>query len=57
MNRQTGLVLGTALAFAAGLGLAACSETDAEEVRSAPVAEAQTTQATQPVVTVYKTPT
>ena len=57
MNRRTGLPLGAALAFATGLALAACSETDAEETRPAPVAQAQTTQATLPVVTVYKTPT
>lgn len=59
MNRGTGIVLGASLAFVSGVGLSACSPSDSEadEAGSAMAAEAQTTQATLPVVTVYKSPT
>jgi F0F1-type ATP synthase membrane subunit c/vacuolar-type H+-ATPase subunit K len=64
MNRRAGLSFGVALAFAAGLTAAACgqgdmSETNTDAAPRAPEVEqtAQTTPATQPVVTVYKSPT
>ena len=60
MNRGTGIALGATMAFVSGLAFAACSEGAADEAGEpayTPVAEAQTTQATLPVVTVYKAPT
>ncbi len=64
MHRKAGLSFGVALAFAVGLTAAACGQGDTSETNSdaAPrVSEveqtAQTTPATQPVVTVYKSPT
>ena len=57
MNRGTGVALGAALAFVSGIALAACAEESADEADTTPAAEAQTTQATLPVVTVYKAPT
>jgi hypothetical protein len=57
MDRGTGIALGATVAFASGLALAACSPGETGEAYSAPAAEAQTTQASLPVVTVYKSPT
>ncbi|MEK6254378.1 MAG: hypothetical protein N2B05_06780 [Gemmatimonadales bacterium] len=65
MHRRAGLAFGVALAFVAGLSLAACGQGDTSEssANSAPqaaaetVQTAQTTAATMPVVTVYKSPT
>ncbi len=64
MHRKAGLAFGVALAFVAGLSAAACgqgnaSESDAQAAPEATQVEqtAQTTPATQPVVTVYKSPT
>jgi hypothetical protein len=64
MNRRAGLAFGVSLAFVAGLSVAACGQGDAPEstANAAPEASAveqtaQTTPATQPVVTVYKSPT
>jgi hypothetical protein len=64
MHRRAGLAFGVALAFVAGLSLAACGqgETSESSANSAPQAveaqqTAQTTAATMPVVTVYKSPT
>jgi len=64
MHRRAGLAFGVALAFVAGLSLAACGQGDTSEssANSAPQAveaiqTAQTTAATMPVVTVYKSPT
>jgi hypothetical protein len=58
MHRRAGWAFGAALAFTTGLTAAACGQGDARE-SAATVAEevSQTTQATQPVVTVYKSPT
>ena len=60
MHRRAGLAFGTALAFVAGFSVA-CGQGDAPEATAdaAPqaVEVAQTTPATQPVVTVYKSPT
>jgi len=58
MHRRAGLALGAALAFVAGVSAAACGQGDARESTdyAAPQAS-QTTPATQPVVTVYKSPT
>jgi hypothetical protein len=64
MHRRAGLAFGVALAFVAGISLAACGQADTSEssANSAPqaveaVQTAQTTAATLPVVTVYKSPT
>jgi hypothetical protein len=64
MHRRTGLAFGSALAFVAGLSAAACGtgETSDSTANAVPEASevsqaAQTTPATQPVVTVYKSPT
>ena len=64
MHRRAGLAFGAALVFVAGLSVAACGQGDASEstAQAAPEAmpveqTAQTTPATQPVVTVYKSPT
>ena len=64
MHRRAGLAFGVALAFVAGMSLAACGQEDTSEssANSAPqaveaVQTAQTTAATMPVVTVYKSPT
>lgn len=64
MHRRAPLALGATLAFTTGLAVAACGQGDAPEKaadtsRAAPeaVETAQTTPATQPVVTVYKSPT
>jgi hypothetical protein len=60
MHRRAGLAFGAALAFVTGL-TAACGQGEAPEATAdgAPqvAAVAQTTLATQPVVTVYKSPT
>jgi hypothetical protein len=64
MHRRAGLAFGVALAFVAGISAAACGQgdTQASSANAAPQASeveqtAQTTLATQPVVTVYKSPT
>lgn len=64
MHRRAGLAFGVALAFVAGMSLAACGQEDTSEssADSEPqaveaVQTAQTTAATMPVVTVYKSPT
>lgn len=64
MHRRASLAFGVALSLVAGLSLTACGQSDASEssADSAPQAvevaqSAQTTPATQPVVTVYKSPT
>lgn len=61
MHRRAGLAFGAALAFAGGISAAACGQGDAPEATegAAPpsMEVAQTTPATQPVVTVYKSPT
>ena len=64
MYRRAGLAVGAALAFVAGLSVAACGQGEASDstAYAAPEAAevsqtAQTTPATQPVVTVYKSPT
>jgi len=61
MHRRAGLAFGAALAFAGGLAVAACGQGDAPEVAETATSEtmevAQTTPATYPVVTVYKSPT
>ena len=57
MNRATGVAVGAAMAFGLGLALSACSEGEAGEAGASLAAESVTTQATQPVVTVYKSPT
>jgi hypothetical protein len=64
MHRRASLAFGVALAFVAGMSLAACGQEDTSEssADSAPqaveaVQTAQTTAATMPVVTVYKSPT
>jgi len=64
MHRRAGLAFGAALAFVAGLSAAACGQGEAPDSTAnaaSQVAEvsqtAQTTPATQPVVTVYKSPT
>jgi len=64
MNRRAGLAFGATLAFVAGLSGAACGTGEASDStgNAAPEASevsraAQTTPATQPVVTVYKSPT
>ena len=64
MHRRAGPPFGVALAFVAGMSLAACGQADTSEssANSAPqaveaVQTAQTTAATMPVVTVYKSPT
>ena len=58
MHRRAGMAFGAALAFVAGVSVAACGQGDAPEstVDAAPQ-ESQATLATQPVVTVYKSPT
>lgn len=63
MHRRAGLAFGIALAFVAGFSVA-CGQGDAPDAtaNAAPQAvaveqTAQTTPATQPVVTVYKSPT
>jgi hypothetical protein len=60
MHRRAGTAFGTALAFVAGFSVA-CGPGEAPEatVEAEPhaVEVAQTTPATQPVVTVYKSPT
>ena len=64
MHRRAGLAFGVALAFVAGITLAACGQADTSEssANAAPqaveaVQTAQTTAATMPVVTVYSSPT
>ena len=58
MHRRAGLACGVALAFVAGLSVAACGQNDASEASTlAGSGTSQTTQATRPVVTVYKSPT
>lgn len=58
MHRRAGSAFGAALAFVAGLSVAACGQNDAREAATLPASEAsQATLATQPVVTVYKSPT
>ena len=57
MSRGTGIALGTSLAFACGVVLGACAQEDQPQKVSKSAAVAQTTQATLPVVTVYKSPT
>ena len=64
MHRRAGLAFGTVLAFVAVLSATACGagETPESSADSTPqpsdvVQAAQTTPATQPVVTVYKSPT
>jgi len=58
MNRSAGLAFGAALVLASGLAVSACGQSDTPDaaVQAAPEAS-QTTQATRPVVTVYKSPT
>jgi len=64
MHRRASLALGAALSVVAGLSVTACGQGDSSEssANSTPQAveaaqSAQTTPATQPVVTVYKSPT
>ena len=57
MNRATGVAVGATMAFGLGLARSACSEGEAGEAGASLAAESVTTQATQPVVTVYKSPT
>jgi len=58
MHRRAGMAFGAALAFVAGLSAAACGQGDARESTTNAVPRAsQTTPATRPVVTVYKSPT
>ena len=64
MYRRAGMAFGAALACVAGLSAAACGqgETPDSTANGVPQAAevsqtAQTTPATQPVVTVYKSPT
>jgi hypothetical protein len=64
MHRRAGLAFGAVLAFVAVLSAAACGgrETPRSSASSTPqtaeaIPAAQTTPATQPVVTVYKSPT
>jgi hypothetical protein len=64
MHRRAGLAFGAALAFVAGLTVACGQGSDAPEATAdgaPPSVEveqtAKTTPATQPVVTVYKSPT
>ncbi len=58
MHRRAGLAFGAALAFVAGLSVAACGQNDAREASARTGSEtSQTTQAMRPVVTVYKSPT
>ncbi len=61
MHRRVGLAFAAALAFAGGLTVAACGQGDAPEAAESAAGQAieaaQTTPATRPVVTVYKSPT
>ena len=64
MHRRAGLAFGAVLAFVVALSAAACGEgetprssVDTTPQASEAVQTAQTTPATQPVVTVYKSPT
>ena len=58
MHRRAGSAFGAALVFVAGLSVAACGQDDAREATARAGSEtSQTTQATRPVVTVYKSPT
>jgi hypothetical protein len=58
MNRRNDIALGIALALGTAFAAAGCGQTDAGEEAPASVsATSQTTDATLPVVTVYKSPT
>jgi hypothetical protein len=64
MHRRAGVAFGAALAFVAGLSAAACGQGETPDSTGNAVPQAadvsqtaQTTPATQPVVTVYKSPT
>ena len=57
MKRGAGIALGVTVAFLSGLAVAACGPGESEETDASPAPVAQTTQATLPVVTVYKAPT
>jgi hypothetical protein len=58
MHWRAGLAFYAALAFVAGLSVAACGQNDAGEATARAGSEtSQTTQSTRPVVTVYKSPT
>lgn len=59
MRRRAGWGAGVAVALIAGASASACDRGDARPSGSASAVQevARTTQATQPVVTVYKSPT
>lgn len=58
MNAGSGIALGVTLALGSAFAAAGCGGPDAREEAPANVSESsQTTDATLPVVTVYKTPT